>query len=165
MVKNITEVLDGLQSQGINEYITTSGTYQRTYDLAGQSDIVYRLNKEHFEYNETFDRWDEHSWDPLFNYNESPTTAEIFSVALKIQPQVLHRYHPTVSGTLESEVVVTVLDQFRTPVFNKTVMLSSDLGGTIAPTQANTDTNGQIRATYTANSVIGDITVTAEVIP
>jgi hypothetical protein len=152
------------RSQGISEFITTSGTYQQSYDLAGRSDIIYRLNREHLYYDDTFDRWEEHNWSPLFNYNESVITPYVFQVAVKVEPQVIHRYHVTVTGTLESDIVVTVLDQFRTPVFNEQVQFStSGGGGSIFPLSAPTDTNGQVKAKYTASSAVGEIDIIATV--
>lgn len=152
------------RSQGMNEVLTVSGTYQQAFDLAGKSETIYRLNQEHIYYNDTFDRWEEHDWRPLFNYNESSVTPYTFQVAVKVEPQILHRYHVTITGTLESDIVVTVLDQFRTPVFNEPVNITTaGGGGAIVPTFGNTDINGQVRAKYTASSTVGEIDIIATV--
>jgi hypothetical protein len=151
------------KSQAIDNATKDRAGYVDTFDLAGFSETLYRLEQEHVYYNDGFDRYDSENWFPLFNYNTNSTLPEIYFVALKAHPQVLHR---SVAGMdpedLKAEVVVTVLDQFRTPVFNRVVDFTSD-GGPLSSIQETTDSNGQVRVTYTADAFEGDVVITAEV--
>jgi hypothetical protein len=152
------------KSQAISNATASRSGYVSTYDLAGFSNTLYRLEQERVYYSETFNRWETENWAPLYNYNTDGIIPEVYFVSVKAQPQVLHRFVSTIDpDDLDSEVTITVLDQFRTPVFNRTVNLTST-GGPLSSNQETTDSNGQVRVTYTANSFIGEVTITAEVI-
>jgi hypothetical protein len=154
------------RSQAIDNATVSRAGYVPTHDLAGSSETLYRLEQEHVYYNDTFSRWETEDWSPLYNYNTSGVVPEIYFVALKAQPQTLHKstsfYVTNSPEVLDSEIVVTVLDQFRTPVFNRVVDFTSS-GGPLSSVQETTDENGQARITYTASSFPGDVTITAEV--
>jgi len=154
------------RSQAINNATTNRSGYVTTYDLAGDSETLYRLEQEHVYYNDGFNRWESENWSPLYNWNTSGVVPEIFFVGLKAHPQILHIHTSDLAvddpDALDSEIVVTVLDQFRTPVFNRIVDFTSN-GGPLSSTQEVTDENGQVRTTYTASSFSGDVTITAEV--
>jgi hypothetical protein len=151
------------RSQAIDNLNETRGEHRTVYDLACFSNVLYRLEQEHVYWNDSLDRYETEDWSPLYNYNTSGLVSEVYFVALKAEPPILHKSTVGVpAADLESEITVTVLDQFHTPIYNRGVNLSST-GGAISPTYATTDANGQIRATYTANSNVGDVTIQAEV--
>ena len=149
------------KSQAIDNLDENRGEYLPAFDLTGTSNTVYRLEQKHvFPDGGGFSTED---WTPLFNYNTSGTVPIVYFVAVKADPPILHKSATGVpAGDLISEITVTVLDQFRTPVASRTVDLTSD-GGALSSIQETTDTNGQIRVTYTASSTAGEFTVTATV--
>ena len=148
------------RSQAIDNSNESRGEYHTTFDLAGHSNTLYRLEQQHVYYDDT---WKTETWTPVYNYNESGIIPEVYFVAAKAEPPLLHKYEASVdSEDLESDITVTVLDQFRTPLYKRGVDLISD-GGSLSSVQEITDENGQIRAVYTANSSVGEVTVTVKV--
>lgn len=154
------------KSQAIENGTANRAGYIDTFDISGSSETVYRLEQEHVFYNPTFSRWEAEDWDPLYNYNESGVVPVVYSVAIVAQPQILHRFDSITDtnfpGSLDSEIVVTVLDQFRTPVVSKVVDMSST-GGALSSIQETTDANGRVSTTYSANSFVGDVEITVTV--
>lgn len=151
------------KSQAVDNSTKDRSGFIETFDLDGFSENIYRLEQEHVFFDETFDRWESQDWSPLFNYNLSAVIPQVYFVALKAQPQILHKSASGIDpDDLDSSIVVTVLDQFRTPVPNRIVDFTST-GGPLSSIQETTDANGQARVTYTASSFPGDVTITAEV--
>lgn len=151
------------KSQAIDNLDEERGEHHTAFDLEGFSNTLYRLEQQHVSFNESLDRWETEDWDPLFNINTSSVIPEVYFVAVKAEPPTLHKLATGVAAIdLDSEITVTVLDQFRTPVFNRVVDFTSD-GGPLSSIQETTDANGQVRVTYTANASVGEVTITAEV--
>jgi hypothetical protein len=150
------------KSQSIDNLDTSRSIHTVAYDLAGFSNTLYRLEQQRVYFHDGFGRYESENWAPNYNYNTSSTVPEVYFVAIKADPPVLHHAVAGLSPTPTSAIRVQVLDQFRTPVFNRLVELSSD-GGGLSPIQDNTDANGEITSTYTANASIGQVTVTASV--
>lgn len=151
--------LDVFKSQAIDNLSVNRGSHLIAHDLAGFGDVLYRLEDEHvFLSGGTYQTED---WGTQFNYNTSSTIPEVYFVGVKGEPSVFHK---AVSGlTPQSIITVLVLDQFRTPIFNRQVNLTST-GGSLSPTQANTDANGIMKSTYTANSTEGEVIIEATVV-
>jgi len=147
---------DIFKSQSVDNLNQARSGYINTFDLAGFSDTLFRLEQEHvFLSGGSYNRED---WSPQFNYNTSNTLPEVYFVSVKSEPPILHI---AVSGlTPTAKITVQVLDQFRTPVFNTQVDLTSD-GGALNPIQDNTNANGIVTSTYTANSSEGQVTIDA----
>lgn len=148
------------KSQAIDTLDENRTTYIDTFDLAGYDDSIYRLEQEHIFFDST---WQTEDWSPLYNYNTSNTVSEIYFVALKADPPELHKSVvglPTVDR--ESKITVHVFDQFRTPVSGRTVDFSSD-GGSLSPIQDTTDANGTAKTTYTSDTSVGEVAITADV--
>ncbi len=154
------------KSQAIDNINELRGEHHPAYDLAGFSNTLYRLEQKHVYWSGAFGRYDTEDWSPKYNYNSSSVVPEVYSVAVKAEPPLLHKYTSGIAASapedLESLVTVTVLDQFRTPVFSRVVDLTST-GGPLSSNQETTDTNGQVRVTYTASASVGEVTITAEV--
>jgi hypothetical protein len=151
------------KSQAIDNQTEDRAGYFETFDLTGFSNTIYRLEQQTVFFNGGQGTWDTESWAPLYNYNTSPTVPEIYFVAVKADPPVLHNFKSGIpTEDLESEITVTVLDQFRTPVSGRTVDLTST-GGPLSSIQETTDANGQVRVTYTADVTVGNVTITADV--
>lgn len=149
------------KSQAIDNLDATRGSYQTTYALTGFSDTLYRLEREKITYNSGTDTYITNSW-ATYNYNSNSTISEIFFVALKADQPIIHKAGTGISPTPTSNLTVEVLDQFKVPLFNKFVQLTST-GGSVSPIQGNTDTNGKFLSTYTADTSIGQIKLTATV--
>ena len=62
----------------------------------------------------------------------------------------------------KTDIVIKILDQYKVPVNNKVVSLSSTIGS-IVPTSVTTDANGTAEAVYTTDSILGSSTITATV--
>jgi len=151
------------KTQAIDNATESRSDYLTTHDINGSSETLYRLEEERVYYNETLSRWETEDWSPLLNLTTSSTSPEVFFVAVKAEPQILHKFTASIATEdLQSVVEVTVLDQFRTPVFDRVVDLTST-GGPLSSIQETTDVNGQVRVIYTANSFPIDVTITAEV--
>lgn len=154
------------KSQAINNTTADRTNYIDTFDISGYSETLYRLEQQNVTFNEGLSRWQTETWSPSFNLNTSSFTSEVYFVTLKAEPQIIHKYTSEIEANdptdLESVVEVTVLDQFRTPISNRVVDFTST-GGPLSSIQETTDTNGQVRVKYTANSVPTDVTITAEV--
>lgn len=151
------------RSQAIDNQTEDRAGYHTTFDLAGFSNTLYRLEQRKTFFNAGQNSWDTENWSPLYNYNTSSIVPEIYFVAVKADPPILHTFKATIPASeLESEITVTVLDQFRTPVSNRTVDLSST-GGPLSSVQEVTDVNGQVRVVYTADSTVGNVIITADV--
>lgn len=144
-----TQAVDNL-NESRTDYITT-------YDLTGYSDTIYRLEDKRVYLDSgsyTTEEWDE------LNYNTSITVPQVYFVIVKATPEILQK---SVSGyTPESEIFAQVLDQFKTPVFGKTVDFSVSTG-LVSPAQDTTDANGVARTTYTGTSSPGEVEITASV--
>lgn len=149
------------KSQAIDNLDEDRGEYHTAFDLTGASNTIYRLEQQHvFADGGGFSTED---WSPLFNYNTSGAVPAVYFVAVKAEPPIVHKSAAGVpAGELVSNITVTVLDQFRTPVASRVVDLVSD-GGALSSVQETTDTNGQIQVTYTASSTAGEFSVTATV--
>lgn len=151
------------KSQAIRNLDETRSNFLDVYDLAGFSNTLYRLEDKHVSYDEGEGSWETEDWSPRFNYNTSNILPEVYFVSLKADPPLLHRSVSGLSpGDGTSEIFVQVLDQFRTPVFNKVVDFSST-GGPLSSSQETTDADGIARTTYTSDSLVGEVTITATV--
>ena len=151
------------KSQAIDNLTASRGEYHQAFDLAGFSNTIYRLEQQKTFFSVSFDDYTTEDWSPLYNYNTSSIVPEVYFVAVKADPPLVPSLKAGVPvQELESEITVTVLDQFRTPVFNRVVDLSST-GGPLSSSQETTDANGQVRVTYTADNTVGDVTITADV--
>lgn len=147
------------KSQAIDNLDETRSTHRTTYDLAGFSNTLYRLEKERVTFDSGDDTYDTEVWAD-YNFNTSSTVPEVYFVAVKAEPPVIHR---SVTGlTPESRITVQVLDQFRTPVFNQSVSLSSTKGS-LSPISGTTDADGIVTSTYTASTDIGEVVIEADV--
>lgn len=152
------------KSQAIDTLNNNRSDYNETYDLSGFSTEIYRLEQKKTYYNVGLDRWDTEDWSPLYNYNTSPIVPEVYFVTVKAEPPILHRFDSLIATEeLQSVITVIVQDQFRTPVFNRVVDLSST-GGPLSSIQETTDINGEVRVVYTADSTVGNVTITADVV-
>jgi hypothetical protein len=151
------------KSQAIDNMQADRGSYQETFDLAGFSNSIYRLEQTHVSYNGTTEVWETENWSPQYNFNTSGTVPEVYFVALKADPPILHK---SVAGLAvedtKSNVKVIVLDQFRTPVFNRVVDFSTT-AGSVVPPQDTTDADGIAETVYTSDTSVGQVTVTADV--
>ena len=149
------------KSQAIDILNEARTEYHISHDLTGFSNTIYRLEQQRvFPSGGGFDT---EEWAPLFNYNTSGTVPEIYFIAVKADPPMVHKVATGIpADETKSTITVTVLDQFRTPVFNRIVDLTSD-GGPLSSIQETTDINGQIQVEYTADSSFGEVTITAEV--
>lgn len=155
--------LEIYRSQAIDNLDQYHAVHRTTYDLTGFSNMIYRLEREHIYWNVGYSRYDTEDWSPLYNYNTSPVVPEVYFVAVKAEPPILHKYVSGVPAVdTKSLITVTVLDQFHSPVYNRVVNLTST-GGALSPIQGTTDTNGQIRSEYTSNAFAGDVTIGATV--
>lgn len=151
------------KSQAIDNINEERSEYHTTYDLSGFSTSIYRLEQKKTYWNTDFNRWDTEEWAPLYNYNTSSVVPEVYFVGVKADPPMVHLFKSGVPiSELQSTITVTVLDQFRTPVFNRIVDLSST-GGPLSSTQETTDINGQVQVTYTADTTLGNVVITADV--
>jgi hypothetical protein len=150
------------KSQAVDNLDGTRGSYYSTYALTGFSDTLYRLERQKVVYNSGTGNYDTTTW-ASYNYNTSSSISETFFVGVKADPPIIHKAATGISPTPTSSLVIEVLDQFRTPLFNKFVQLVSD-GGSVSPSSGSTDINGLFKSTYTANSVAGQVTITATVI-
>jgi hypothetical protein len=149
------------KSQAIDNLDATRGVHLPASDLAGFSNTLYRLEQKHVFL--SAGNYNTEDWSPQYNYNTSSVVAEVYFVAVKAEPPIVHRSASGVPlADTKSSIMVQVLDQFRTPVFNRLVSFASD-GGSVSPTTATTDANGIARTTYTANTDYGQKTVTATV--
>ena len=154
-----SQIIEKVQS--IDNATADRADYHTTYDLAGFSNELYRLEQSKTYYSGS--QWLTENWAPNYNYNTSSVVPEVFFVAVKADPPMVHRFKSGIpTAEIQSLITVTVLDQFRTPVFNRIVDLSST-GGPLSSIQETTDTNGQVRVTYTADSTLGNVTITADV--
>lgn len=151
------------KSQAIDNLEASRATYYDTFDLAGESETLYRLEQKHVSFNGTTELWEEEDWSPLYNFNTSGTSPEVYFVSIKAEPPILQKL---VSGPppedTKSTIKVIVLDQFRTPVSGVTVNFSSSAGA-VLPLQDNTDANGEAESIYTADTTVGKVTITADV--
>ena len=151
------------RDQAIDNLDESRGAYNTAFDLAGYSNTLYRLEQQKVYYNDDLSRWATEDWDPLYNYIASGIVPEVYFISVKAEPPMLHKFEASIAAEdLESNITVTVLDQFRTPVYNSVVDLTST-GGPLSSIQEITDINGQVRVVYTANSSVGEVTITAEV--
>ena len=151
------------KSQAIENLDQLRGEYLTAYDLTSFSDTLYRLETKHVSFNGGSGEWETEDWAPLFNYNTSSTIPAVYFVAVKAEPPMLHRSAAGIpAAELKSLITVTVLDQFRTPVSSRTVDLTSD-GGGLSSAQETTDVNGQVSVEYTADTSLGEVTITADV--
>lgn len=151
------------KSQAIDNLKEDRASYQETFDLAGFSNTVYRLEQTHVSYNGTSEMWETEDWSPQYNYNTSGTVPEVYFVSVKAEPPILHK---SVVGLpaedTKSNIKVVVLDQFRTPVFNRVVDFSTT-AGSVLPSQDTTDADGAAETVYTSDTTVGQVTVTADV--
>jgi hypothetical protein len=147
------------KSQAIDNLEAARDTYYETHDLTGFSNTLYRLEEKRITYNSGTGVYTTNEWSS-YNYNTSSIVPEVYFVILKADPTIIHK---AVSGLVPtSSIFVQVLDQFRSPVFNKLVQLTST-GGALSPTQDTTNVNGVITSVYTANTTEGEIKITATV--
>lgn len=151
------------KSQSIDNLKDDRASYQETFDLAGFSNTIYRLEQSHVSYNVGTQSWETEDWSPLYNYNTSGTVPEVYFVSVKAEPTILHK---SVAGLpvedTKSNIKVVVLDQFRTPVFNRVVDFSTT-AGSVVPSQDTTDADGVAETVYTSDTTVGQVTVTADV--
>lgn len=151
------------KSQAIDNINQSRSEYHTTYDLSSFSNTIYRLEQQHVFYNQSFGTYSTENWSPSYNFNTSSVIPEVYFVAVKAEPPILHKQASGIpTSENKSKITVTVLDQFRTPVFNRIVDLTST-GGPLSSIQETTDENGQVTVEYTANSSVGEVTITAEV--
>jgi len=109
------------KSQAIDNLDEDRGEYHAAFDLAGFSDEIYRLEQKKTTYNVSLEKWETANWSPLFNYNTSSVVPEVYFVAVKAEPPLLHRFDDGIAiDDLTSLITVIVLDQFRTPVKSTT---------------------------------------------
>jgi hypothetical protein len=155
--------LDIFKSQAITNSTEDRAGVIETFDLDGYANDIYRLEQKRV-YLDGGD-WATEEWAPFYNYNTSGIVPEVFFVALKAQPQILHRAGgtpPVPAEDLDSVITVTVLDQFRTPVFNRVVDFTST-HGPLSSLQETTNADGQAFTKYTANTAEAEVTITATV--
>ena len=146
------------RSQAIDNLVENRTFHYNATDLTGFGDTIYRL--EDRKVSLSAGTYSTETWTGEFNYNTSSVVPEIYFVSVKAEPLIIHR---AVSGLIPtSTITVQVLDQFKTPVFNRLVELTST-GGSLSPSSATTDANGVITSTYTANSTKGQVQVEASV--
>jgi hypothetical protein len=149
--------------QAIDNLTENRGEYIECQDLAGFSDTLYRLEQKKIFFDTGINQFDTEDWSPQFNYITSSTVPEIYFVVLKADPPILPKSVAGIpAADLKSQITVEVFDQFRVPVFNRAVSLAST-GGGVSPASGTTDVNGVFRSVYTANTTVGQITVTATV--
>ncbi len=151
------------RSQAIDNLDVNRGDHITCHDLAGFSDTLYRLEQEHVFFNVGAGIYQTEDWAPSFNYNTSSTIAEIYFVGVKAARPIVHKSAAGVDvADTQTSIRVFVLDQFRTPVFNRLVTFAST-GGSVNPASDTTDSEGEASTTYTASSSTGKVTVTATV--
>lgn len=153
------ETFDIFRFQAIDNLNQQRTEYLECLDLAGFSNTLYRLETAHVFLEDG--EYGVEEWGNQRNYNTSSVIPEVYFVGVKVEPPILHR---AVAGlTPTSNVVVQVLDQFRTPVIDRPVSLSSD-SGSVSPTSGNTDAEGQFFSVYTASTAVGQVTIVADVL-
>ncbi len=149
------------RSQAIDNLNQARGEHLECFDLAGFSNTLYRLEQQHvFLSGSTYQV---ENWAPLFNYNTNSVVSEVYFLAVKATPPLVHRSALGVPlAETQSIITVQVLDQFRVPVFNRLVSFASN-GGSLSPPSATTDLEGRVKSVYTATTLIGEVTITATV--
>src|SRR6188508_2967153 len=146
------------KSQAIDNLNEDRTEHLETQDLAGFSNTLYRLEAQRVFLSGS--QYDTEVW-PNYNYNTSSVVPEVYFLAVKADPPIVHKSGVGIpAADTQSRITVDVLDQFRTPIFNRLVSFSSD-GGSLSPTSDTTDSEGRVETTYTANSEVGQIIVTA----
>lgn len=151
------------KSQAIRNLTENLGEHIEVTDLAGFSDTLYRLQQKTTTFNGGTGQYETEDWSPLYNYVTSNTVSEVYFVVIKAEPPIIPRSAAGIDpDDLKSKLTVEVFDQFRVPVFDRAVSLAST-GGGVSPSSGSTDVNGVFRSTYTANTTVGQITVTATV--
>lgn len=135
------------------------------YALWVYSDTLYRLQGVRVYWDDINDIWEEDDWSPYYNYVDEaiPAVAQalVYFVNLDVYPDFIHAIATGVT-TAESDVTVTVLNQDRTPLSGRSVVLTST-HGTLVPNNGLTDSDGQFTSTYNGTSDITEVEITATV--
>ncbi|HEC66279.1 MAG TPA: hypothetical protein ENI23_13400 [bacterium] len=131
-----------------------------TFAVWAYNNVVYRLQDRKVYYDGGFEVWKEELWDPLYSYVTSSEVPAVYFVELKAVPNIIHAVATPDVPTTNSEITVTVLDQFRTPLSGRSVTMSST-GGSLVPPSGSTDSDGQFTTTYNGTSFVGEVSITA----
>ena len=136
------------------------------YAIWVYSDVLYRLQGLRVYYDGITEDWKEESWAPYYHYvSESvpgPLEAAVYFVEVKAHPVMLHAIADGVP-TAESNIIVTVLNQDRTPLSGRAVTLTSS-EGSLVPDNGTTDSNGQFTSVYSGTSSITEVEIKASVV-
>jgi len=136
---------------------TDRSSLSDVYGLFVYDSILYRLQSEYTYYSAG---WHIELWS-TYNLVSSSTVAEVYMVALSVEKPMQHLVESPTITTVSSTVNCIVLDQYMTPVYDKTVNFTTT-AGTVAPLQAVTDTNGRCRTVYLGDTQDTLVTITAD---
>lgn len=151
------------KSQAIDNLNVNRSEHLEASDLAGFSETLYRLEQEHVFFNEGLQVYQTENWSPQFNYNTSSLVPAVYFISVKADPPIVHKAATGVPlSSTQSAITVQVLDQFRSPVFNRLVSFATT-AGSVSPISATTDSEGKVTTTYTGDSTVGQVKVTATV--
>lgn len=136
-----------------------------SYALWAYSDVVYRLQNKYVYYDVPTEEWLYESWGSTYSYVSSvfPTifTSTVYFVEVRAYPPIIHSV-ATGIPTSTSQVVVTVLNQDRTPLSGRTVNMTSTYG-TLVPNTGATDSDGKFECIYNGTSDITEVEIKATV--
>lgn len=135
------------------------------YSIWCYSGALYRLQDTRVYWDNGEEEWYEDDWSPYYHYISeaipSITQALVYFVDLNVYPDFIHAIATGVP-TATATVTVTVLNQDRTPLNNRSVSLSSTRGS-LTPNSGSTDSNGQFVSTYNGTSDVEEVEITATV--
>ena len=129
------------------------------------SDVLYRLQGKYVFFNEDIEEWDEELWGSVYSYVSGvfPTifVSTVYFVEIKAYPPMIHAIASGITSST-SNIVVTVLNQDRTPLAGRTVTMTSSYGS-ILPTSGTTDSNGQLECVYSGSVHVTEVEIKASV--
>lgn len=135
------------------------------YGMWIYDDVLYRLQDTRVYYDDGIDEWAEEGWDPYYNYISEgvPTIYQttVYFVKVDAYPRMIHAV-ATGIPTTESEITVTVFNQDRVPLSDRSVSVTSSRGS-LSPNSGTTDSNGQFVCTYNGTSHVEEIEIQATV--
>lgn len=136
---------------------TTRGETLETHALWAYSNTLYSLRGKYVYYSVGGDVWVEEDWSPKYNYVASSLLPVRFFIELKAEPQMIYA-----SGSETSNITVRVLDQYRIPMQNQAIVMSTS-AGSISPGSGLTDSEGEFSTVYTGSTSETEVQIKATV--
>lgn len=129
------------------------------------SDVLYLLQSKYVYFDAGEDEWAEEVWSDKYNYVTSSLLPVTYFIEVRAEPPIIHAVAAPSVPTTTSNITVTVLDQYRTPIVGGVTVNFTTTHGTLVPNTGTTDgSTGELTVVYNGTSAAADVEIKATVV-